>query len=36
VLKAFQIGKEEVGIIKVRLEELMAVFFKSQMENAKS
>ncbi len=36
VLKAFQIGKEEVEIIKVQLEELMAVFFKSQMENAKS
>ncbi len=36
VLKAFQIRKEEVEIIKVQLEELMSVFFKSQMENAKS
>jgi site-specific DNA recombinase len=36
VLKTFQIGNEEVDIIKVQLEEQMAVFFKSQMENATS
>ncbi|QGY45859.1 resolvase [Maribellus comscasis] len=36
VLKTFQIGKEEVDIIKVQLEEQMSVFFKSQMENATS
>ena len=34
VLKSFQIGKEEVDIIKVQLEEQMSVFFKSQMENS--
>jgi len=36
VLKSFQIGKEEIDIIKLQLEEQMVVFFKSQMENAKS
>ena len=36
VLKTFQIGKEEVDIIKLQLEEQMAVFFKSQIENATS
>jgi hypothetical protein len=37
LLKAFQIGKEEVGIIKVRLEELMACFssHKWRMQNLK-
>lgn len=33
VLKSFEIGKEETDIIKVQLEEQMAVFFKSQKEN---
>lgn len=36
VLKIFQIGREEVDIIKIQLEEQMSVFFKSQMENATS
>ena len=36
VLKVFQIGREEVEIIKVQLEEQISVFFKSQVENATS
>lgn len=36
VLKTFQIGKEEISIIKVQLEEQMSLFFKTQMEDAKS
>ncbi len=35
VLKTFRIGKEEFGIIKLQLEEQMAVFFRSQIEEAK-
>ncbi len=34
MLKAFQVEKEKLDIIKVQLEEQMAVFFKSQLENA--
>jgi DNA invertase Pin-like site-specific DNA recombinase len=36
VLKTFQVGKEEISIIKVQLEEQMSLFFKTQMEDAKS
>ncbi len=35
VLKTFRIGKEEFGIIKLQLEEQMAVFFRSQIKEAK-
>ena len=33
ILKVFQIGKDELDIIKIQLEEQMATFFKSQLEN---
>ena len=36
VLKSFRIEKEELNIINVQLEEQMAVFFKTQIEEAKS
>lgn len=36
VLKSFKIGTEELDIIRLQLEEQMAVFFKSQIEEAKS
>ncbi len=36
VLKAFKIEKEEFEIVKLQLEEQMAVFFKSQIEESKS
>jgi hypothetical protein len=36
VLKTFRIGKEEFGIIKLQMEEQMVVFFKSQIEEARS
>ncbi len=35
-ISAFQVGKEELEIVKVQLEEQMAVFFKSKMDNAKA
>ncbi len=36
VLKSFRIEKEELNIIKIQLEEQMSVFFKTQIEEAKS
>lgn len=36
VLKSFRIEKEELHIIKIQLEEQMSVFFKTQIEEAKS
>ncbi len=35
-ISAFQVSKEEFEIVKVQLEEQVAVFFKSKIENAKS
>lgn len=35
-LKIFQLGKEEFAIIKVQLEEQMAAFFNSELEDTKS
>jgi len=34
-LQSFKIGKEEFGIVKLQLEELMGVFFKTYIEEAK-
>lgn len=34
--KSFQIEKEETGIIKLQLEEQMAIFFKTHIKNATS
>ena len=34
-LQSFKIGKEEFGIVKLQLEELMGVFFKTHIEEAK-
>jgi site-specific DNA recombinase len=34
-LQSFKIGKEEFDIIKLQLEELMGVFFKTHIEEAK-
>ena len=36
VLKSFRIEKEELNIIKIQLEEQMSIFFKTQIEEAKS
>lgn len=36
VSKTFKVGKEEFEIVRLQLEEQMAVFFKSQIEEAKS
>ena len=36
VLKSFRIGAEELQIVRIQLEEQMAVFFKSQIEEANS
>ena len=36
MLGAFQIGKEELGIVKAQLEEQMAAFFQSKMNNSKA
>lgn len=36
LLKTYKIGKEEFELIKLQLEEQMAVFFKSRIEEAKS
>lgn len=36
LLKTFKIGNEEFEIVKIQLEEQMAVFFRSQIEEAKS
>lgn len=36
VLKSFRIGAEELYFVRIQLEEQMAVFFKSQIEEAKS
>nr|WP_319268394.1 recombinase family protein [uncultured Draconibacterium sp.] len=35
-LEIFQIGREELGIIKVQLEEQMAGFFKTELQDAKN
>lgn len=36
VLKSFRIGAEELHIVRIQLEEQMAVFFESQIEEANS
>ena len=35
-ISTFQVGKEELDIVKVQIEEQMAIFFKSKIDNAKA
>ena len=35
-ISAFQVGKEELEIVKVQLEEQMAIFFKSKTDDARA
>ncbi len=35
-ISAFQVGKEELEIVKVQMEEQMAIFFKSKIDDAKA